>query len=446
MQIVLSMLLFTLLTFISVTASAEESYRYIILLKNPPQTRLNSFKGSPKDKYYRVRQVMNYRYKSVLKPFVSRAFNSKAVSRVRYLPIVHGFSMMMTPSQAQRLSGFSEIKSVRKDRKIYMDKPWMRSSSVARSVYNRARSKDSLGVGLKVHKVDKLIADGLDIHRKGKIVGIVDTGVDGSHPDLKDKVILFKNLADPSDPTPVDEGTHGTHVAGIIAGGNKSGVQIGVYPGARIVATAALISWSSMLEGLQWILDPDGNPQTADHPFVVNNSWHSGGYLPAEYFRVMQAFKDADILLCFSAGNSGENGLTHPKEFPSTFTSAAIDENGTIASFSSRGPAIYQGQEMKKPEVASLGVDVLSTLPRGKYGAMSGTSMASPFTTGTIALLGTYFPKLSPYVIAEAVRKTAELPEQMRNESEQWSREYGFGVVNVYKAYNYLKNASKYRY
>jgi subtilisin family serine protease len=81
-----------------------------------------------------------------------------------------------------------------------------------------------------------------------------------------------------------------------------------------------------------------------------------------------------------------------------------------------------------------MGVKVLSTLPGGKFGRMSGTSMASPFTAGAIALLGAHFPSLGPYVIAEALVETAE-----RRVRAPWDKQYGHGMINVNAAFLLLK-------
>ncbi|MFH1727553.1 MAG: S8 family serine peptidase [Pseudomonadota bacterium] len=291
--------------------------------------------------------------------------------------------------------------------------------------------------GLKKIGIDKLNEEMPWLTGEGVLVGVIDSGVDGTHPELEGKIYKFKNMnsSDPnaSDDNPVDYHGHGTHVSGTILGGNLSGAQIGVAPGAMLVASAALSGWSpysNILEAMQWIMDPDGDPETADFPRVVNCSWHSGNAPSQEpFYKAIAAWEAANIVPNFSAGNAGENGLTNPKEFPSTFTVAATDMNDLIAPFSSHGPAIYLGDEFMKPEVSAPGVDIFSSLPEGKYEKWSGTSMAAPHVAGTMALLFQIDPELTVDGVKELLISTSvDLGD------EGWDYRYGFGRIDAFAA------------
>ncbi len=405
---------------------------HIVMLKTAYQTR--PAVGAPSNltrlaKYKYVRQVLTSRLENELKPFIKRLAANPA--QVAYLPLISAVAVDLTPEKFNALRSDPQVYNIIPNGRLSFDYP-----SRPVQVFPSRTAQTNLNDGLLLHKVSELLAAGIDINKPGKIVGVIDTGVDGQHPDLASKVIRFKNFENGST-TPTDSDTHGTHVSGIIAGGKSSGTQLGVYPGAKLVVASALTSHSNMVLALQWMLDPDGNPQTEDQPYVINNSWHSGSAAAEPFYLAMQALKDADILICFSAGNAGRSGITRPKEFPITFTTAAVDKKGVIGSFSSWGPANFNGQVLQKPEVASMGVDVVSTLPGGKYGKMSGTSMASPFTAGSVALLGAYFPELSPYTIADAIHKTTQ-----RQIQAPWDRQYGNGLVNVHQAYLALKQAT----
>lgn len=410
--------------------SAQADPTHIILLKTNYSTQTSQAIHSTL-RYSHVRKTLDQRILKELQPFVSELKRNLIldVSEIVYLPLISGLAMNLNPQQLKSLQSHPAVSKVIPNGQMEHD---IASNAVPVSSMKGA-DQGLNNEALVLHKVDQLIESGLDIHRPGKVVGIIDTGIDGTHPDLASKLVMFKNF-ETNSTTPSDNNGHGTHVAGIIAGGNSSGVQIGVYPGAKLVVARALRSHAQMVLALQWMLDPDNDPQTQDQPYVINNSWNIGSTDTAPFYLAMQALKDADILFCFSAGNVGEAGLTRPKEFPPTFTTANVDNKGVIASSSSWGPSTYKNEIQLKPEVASMGTDVFSTLPDGRYGRMSGTSMASPFTAGSIALLGTYFPHLSPYVVAEVLVRSSE-----RVGKGTWDKQYGYGLINVHSAYQILK-------
>ncbi len=148
------------------------------------------------------------------------------------------------------------------------------------------------------------------------MVGIVDTGVDVDHPDLNDKWRGGNNSwFDPYGQytSPIDPIGHGTQVAGLIAGGDNSGNQIGVAPNAQWIAAkifdnAGEADISSIHMAYQWMLDPDGDPITDDAPDIINNSWGIENYVNdcvQEFNDDITTLKEAGISVVFSAGNFG---------------------------------------------------------------------------------------------------------------------------------------------
>ena len=114
-----------------------------------------------------------------------------------------------------------------------------------------------------------LVWDEFGFKGKGVVIGHIDTGVNANHEDLKGKVVAFKDFVVPSNTSPNDNGGHGTHTAGTIAGGNSSGRHIGVAPEARLIVAKAIgygKSSSNLLLAMDWMCDPDGNPETDDFP------------------------------------------------------------------------------------------------------------------------------------------------------------------------------------
>jgi subtilisin family serine protease len=190
---------------------------------------------------------------------------------------------------------------------------------------------------------------------------------------------------------------------GTMVGGDGPGPfasDIGVAPGAKWIAAKGcgriFCSDSALLRSGEWVLAPTDlngqNPRPDLRPHVVNNSWGGAGG-DRWYAQTVNAWLAAGIFPAFSAGNSGPNCSTagSPGDYPRAFGSGATDRNDRIASFSSRGPSRFGYQE---PDAAAPGVDVRSSTPNDSYAALDGTSMASPHTAGTVALLWSRFPAL----------------------------------------------------
>mgnify|MGYP001626352856 FL=1 len=238
------------------------------------------------------------------------------------------------------------------------------------------------------------------VQGEGVTVGVIDTGIDPDHPDLRGKIREQNGWFDAVNglPTPYDDQGHGTHVSGTIAGGNASGVHIGVAPKATLIAAKALdasgfgtFEW--LTASMQWMLDPDGDPNTDDGADVVNNSWGGPSDSPTmipEWRDIINAWIAAKIFPAFAIGNEGPNPRTtsSPGDYPMAFGVGATDINDQIADFSSRGPVFWEGiGDIIKPDVSAPGVDVLSSVPGGGYERWQGTSMACPHVAGTVALM-----------------------------------------------------------
>ena len=293
--------------------------------------------------------------------------------------------------------------------------------------------------GLLKLKIDQ-VREVYGLTGAGVRIGNIDTGADGSHPDLAGKIVAYK---DPSGETtvPTDTQGHGTHTAATMVGGNAGGTWIGVAPDAELVVARGIAgssTLSNLLASMDWIMDPDGDPATHDAPVVVSMSWHTGSGDQSAFYEALGAFEAAGIIPNFSAGNSGTSGLTHPKEYPGTVTNAATDSEDGIASFSSRGPAFYNGVEQKKPEWACPGVDVYSAKPGGGYQKMSGTSMAAPHGAGVIGLLFQADPTLTPAQVREVLQSTAD-----DLGAPGWDTSFGAGRLNALKAVSLVASGGK---
>jgi serine protease AprX len=326
---------------------------------------------------------------------------------------------------------------------------------------------------------------GLPVSGKGVGVLINDSGVDGTHEDLKFGTHLVQNTLGSTNlnslnamlPVTYIEGVpntdsnsgHGTHCAGTVGGtGARSGGKYeGVAPGA------SLLGYGS--GGALLVLDAIGGFDYAlTHQFqynirVISNSFGSSGdFDPNDPLNVAtKKCYDRGMVVVFAAGNEGPGADTHnPYAIaPWTISVGAGDRNGLLADFSSRGVRGEQGTFVvdgktwtfkNEPVIVAPGVDVVSTraiAPVASLGAQtdvefltpaeipfythsSGTSMATPHVAGIVALLLEAKPSLSPAEVKEILQKTAtNMPGR-----ESW--EVGAGYVNAYAAVDKIFRSS----
>ncbi|MEU6847792.1 S8 family serine peptidase [Streptomyces sp. NPDC046716] len=236
---------------------------------------------------------------------------------------------------------------------------------------------------------------------KGVKIAVLDTGVDTTHPDLKDQVAASKNFSTAPDAT--DHFGHGTHVASIAAGtGVKSGgTYKGVAPGAKLLNGKVLDNDgfgddSGILAGMEWAA-----AQGAD---IVNLSLGGGDTaeidpLEAEVNKLSQ---EKGILFAIAAGNEGPNSIGSPGSADAALTVGAVDDKDRLADFSSTGPRVGDGGI--KPDVTAPGVDITAAAAKGSviaqevgekpagYLTISGTSMATPHVAGAAAILKQQHP------------------------------------------------------
>jgi hypothetical protein len=292
----------------------------------------------------------------------------------------------------------------------------------------------------------------------GRVVANMDTGVDGDHLALVDRWrgthggTAANSWYDPYTTGwtyPQDSGSHGTHTMGTICGRTAAGDTIGVAIDALWIAAAAIDRGDGIsgtiadaILSFQWFTDPDGNPATQDNPDAVGNSWgipDGYGYPNCDqsFWVAIDNCEAAGTVVIFSAGNEGSSGLRSPADRATTlyncFSVGAVDgsdPNLPIAYFSALGPSeCATGQLAIKPEVVAPGVSVRSSVPGNSYASYSGTSMASPHVTGSIALIRQANPNIPVNTIKEILIQTSQ---DLGTAGED--NTYGNGVINVYQA------------
>ena len=229
------------------------------------------------------------------------------------------------------------------------------------------------------------------------LVGVLDTGVDDTHPALAGKVVAFEEfdgLGSPLGTATHDSHIHGTHVCGTIAGRTYRGTNIGVAPNARLAVALVLPSGSGtfaqIVSGMQWTLDQGVH--------VMNMSLGGSGYSTLWNLPVLIATLSGTLVVA-SIGNSGHGTSGGPGNDPLALGIGATDTHDVVAGFSG-GQSLTVGHDVfgrinyMKPDISAPGVSVVSSVPGPDMVALSGTSMAAPHVSGAAALLMSSEPVL----------------------------------------------------
>jgi subtilisin family serine protease len=256
----------------------------------------------------------------------------------------------------------------------------------------------------------------------GVDIAVIDTGVDGAHPDLAGRLTSGVSTLDGATVPgagATDSHGHGTHVAGIAAAGASDGIGIaGVAPSATVMPVKVLhvdgTGYSDdVARGIRWAVDNGAD--------VLNLSLSSSSASVAMAEAIDYAV-DSGAVVVVAAGNAGTSGSTrYPAADDNTIAVAAITSGGLVASFSSRGWWV---------DVAAPGQSIVSSIPGG-WGTKSGTSMASPYVAGIVAAIVSSRGPTTHQEVLAALTATAH-----DGGGPGFDTDYGHGVVDAVGAHN----------
>jgi subtilisin family serine protease len=275
-----------------------------------------------------------------------------------------------------------------------------------------SESTELVGAPLAWSRKDK---NGETLTGKGIKVAVVDSGVDYSHPDLGGcfgsgcKVFGGYDFVD-KDNDPMDVDGHGTHVAGIVA---SNGTLRGVAPDAEILAVRVLGDdgmgdMSDIVAGIEYAVDPDGDPLTDDGVDVINLSLGGMGDHNSPGSLAADAAVEAGVVVVAAAGNDGNyNDIANhsPASARLAITVGSTEKYGGLSTFSSKGPLSVDNHI--KPELVAPGGDINSLGMAHDQAILSGTSMASPHVAGSAALLLQSNPSFNPLDVKALLMSSA---------------------------------------
>jgi subtilisin family serine protease len=259
----------------------------------------------------------------------------------------------------------------------------------------------------------------------GVVVAVLDTGVDYSHPSLKDFIWTnpgeiagnsidddgngfvddvhgFDFSSDDSDPT--DGDAHGTHVAGTIASAvDPQSGAVGVAPGAKVMAVRIIGDErmgfiSDAVAGIKYSVD--NGAKILSNSWRVYRSWNNFDPSDQNIELLRKAIEYAGekgAIFVAAAGNEGRNIDSHTDAmYPGGYT--GLSNLLVVAASDSKDlPAYFSNFGIIRVTVAAPGVDIVSTVPGGRFASMSGTSMATPLVSGVLArgMSASYAPSVA---------------------------------------------------
>lgn len=247
--------------------------------------------------------------------------------------------------------------------------------------------------------------------RSDIVVAVIDTGIDTSIPQLAESMWvnpgeIAGNGRDDDGNGYVDDihgwdfrdgdyssliGTdlhwHGTFVAGIIAAQPGEIPIVGVAPGVKIMDVRFLDSnnsfssrdWNMFVEAIDYAVDNGAD--------MINMSVYANGNPPAVLQSAIQRAVQSGVVIIGICGNTGQSGVLYPGKYNDVIAVAATTEDDLHANFSTSGPEV---------SLCAPGDGITSFVPGGQAATRSGTSFAAPHVTGTLALIMSAFPTLSP--------------------------------------------------
>ncbi|MGK2944756.1 MAG: S8 family serine peptidase, partial [Desulfuromonadales bacterium] len=394
-----------------VMAGSDETVPVIVRMKAPVEVQ--SFAAPSRNKgpirtqaRANMIRALKLRAEQSQQP-LQNLLNRHGVIKSRQLWLINGVALEATSAQIEEISRLPEVASIVFDQAIELPEALPAQASEPAEP--------------NIVQVNATNLWALGYAGQGVTVAIVDSGVDINHPDLGPRwrgvsggsnSWFDPNNEHPDTPTDLDVDGHGTPVTGLLLGGNSSGAYIGVAPdaewiGVKIFADNGTALNSVIHAGYQWLLDPDGNPETDDAPDIVNNSWSFEAApnicdaASREFQADVQALKAAGIAVVFAAGNAGpaSSTSTAPANYPESFAVGSLGTPSSptlISDFSARGPSACDGTIY--PEVVAPGYLVLTSDLTGdganlnSYIRIAGTSFSTPHASGAMALLLSAFP------------------------------------------------------
>lgn len=292
---------------------------------------------------------------------------------------------------------------------------------------------------------------GLTKGSKKIVVAVIDTGIDPDHPDLKDNLWKKPGTKDEygwdfvtNKKNPHDSHGHGTHVAGIIGATAKASMGTGAYGVAPNVSIMAVRYYSESASGADNLANTiKAINYAVDNGANIINYSGGGAEFSAQERKAIERAEAKGILFVAAAGNEYQNtDELQNKYYPGAYGLSNII---TVAATNIRNQLLPSSNwGMQNVHIAAPGENIFSTLPRGRYGYLSGTSQATAFVSGAAALILTENPKLKPRDVREIIMKSADKIDSLKNKIASQGRLNAYAALRKVLALK-LDHGSKFK-
>ncbi|MEO0069366.1 MAG: S8 family serine peptidase, partial [candidate division WOR-3 bacterium] len=452
------------------TAESNQRLPIHIVLKNQFDKESLSVlvKGlSRRERRVKVAQILkdfSTREQTNLLEFLQSRTSSGGVADIRPLWIVNAIYCEATPAVIQEISEREEVYYVNYDLAYCPD--------LLEPGKDCENGGEEITWGVNKIKAPEVWAQGFT--GAGVVCGHIDTGCDYTHPDLSDHLWTDPNYPhhgwnfEENNNDPMDENGHGTHTAGTVASDGTSGTQCGVAPDAqlmvcRVRTVADSVAESQCWQAMEFCVSPPLSPNNGADLYTMSLGWQiSWSPHQATWRQAADNVNAAGLIQVVAAGNerylSPPNSCRCPGNVPPPWWNpentgegtlsgimsiGATDSLDSIADFSSQGPVTWQNVSpyndyayppgLTRPDMSAPGVAIKSCKIGGGYYDNEGTSMATPHVAGTVCLMLSKNPDLTPAVVDSILEVTAvDLGAPGKD------NDFGAGRIDALAAVNYV--------
>jgi PGF-pre-PGF domain-containing protein len=349
--------------------SKSENVPVIIILKDPLSIKTFSKENAVSELKSRA-STSQQLLADLLKEQKSRGIADK----IKHFWIVNAIAVEASPELIEKLSMRDDVERIELDAELHIMDDF--STQVSQGQIDNATSE------IRRINTTKVWEPGID--GTGINVSVIDTGINASHPDIAGRVIKGYDFVN-NDGNPADDNGHGTHVAGTVGGNGSRGTTTGVAPNVNLFGVKVLNATGSGYEsnvilGIEWSVSNGANVISMS----LGGELRTTSNCDVDNYAMATAINNAvasNVVVVAAAGNNAD-GVSSPGCIQKSIAVGAVDSSDTIASFSGRGAAMTD-HGVVAPGVSITSLDYASS----GYVLASGTSMATPHVSGTIALI-----------------------------------------------------------